>query len=227
MREEIKPLPLTLNQRWTQTNFFHLPYLRPPQTPILRGIWSRNSRAFARASRRAFERVVRVPRASSVSSRIRLVLEEGAFTSASASSPTRPSAIPFLSPDQVRTDSGGGGCTPVFFLQPFLSVSASRLSGSTFRVLTIGGKRSRVTVCRSGVWTMLQSVIVEGDRRGWEKRDDRARAIQRLAAPRENTISWGRNRGKDSGVQTLWERKFRYVRGLWILWETPRISSLV
>lgn len=62
---------------------------------------------------------------------------------------------------------------------------------------------------------MLQSVIVEGDRRGWEKRDDRARAIQRLAAPRENSISWGRSRGKDSGVQTsLWERKLRYVFNL-------------
>lgn len=77
--------------------------------------------------------MVRVARASSASSRIRLLLEEGAFTS------PRPSAIPFLSPNQVETDSGGGGCTPVFFLQRATLSQCLPLSGPTFRVLTIGG----------------------------------------------------------------------------------------
>lgn len=212
--------PLTLNQRSTQTNFFpSLPPSTPNPPPSSAKISWRISRACARASRRAFERVVRVRRASSASSRIRLLFEEGAFTSASAGQ-RRPSAAPFVSPTRWnRTVEGvlAPRCFPSNEQPFFPSVRLSPLDDSVPRFNDRREPLSRYSVSQRRV-----DYAAVSDRGGWpkgvrEERDDRARAIQRLAAPREKAASWGRKPRVDSGVQALWGRKFRYVGEEWVV----------
>lgn len=142
-----------------------------------------------------------------------------------------PRLLSFRPPGE--TEQWRGCLHPGVFLptnNPFFPVSASRLWTTVFRVLTIGGNRSRVTVCRSGVWTMLQSVIVEGDRRGWEKKGMIVRArysvlplLVKRPLPGEGNREWTVVcKPFEGGSSGMLERN-----GLWILWGAPRTRSPV
>lgn len=212
--------------------FFH-PYLRPSQIhPHPRRKFRGVSPARVRARRAALSRGW-----CAFDGRRPLVVE---FVSSSRKvrSPRRapvnvvpPRLLSFRPPGE--TEQWRGCLHSGVFLptnNPFFPVSASRLWTTVFRVLTIGGNRSRVTVCRSGVWTMLQSVIVEGDRRGWEKKGMIVRArysvlplLVKRPLPGEGNREWTVVcKLFEGGSSGMLERN-----GLWILWGAPRTRSPV